>query len=135
MVESERMCVRAAHRGGRHEKRAKHHKYAVALLLYLLGIGGCAADEPLDMSSYDPSHDQMAIAGYYRDQAVSMREKANAQATAATRYEALFGSEADMVSGARLLARYYEQTAQELEQVAESHAAVDRNRRRSQVVP
>jgi hypothetical protein len=104
------------------------------LLVCLLAIYGCAADEPLDMSSYDPSHDQKAIAGYYRDQAVSMREKANAQATAAARYEGLFGSEADIVSGARLLAGYYEQTAREFERVAEAHAAVDRNRRQSQAV-
>ena len=96
MVESERLRVRTAHPSGRHEKRANRHKYAAALLLCLLGIGGCAADEPLDMSSYDPSHDQMAIAGYYRDQAVSMREKANAQATAATRYEALFARGIDV---------------------------------------
>ena len=115
-----------------HESRVK---MGLSLLVCLLGISGCAADEPLDMSSYDPSHDQKAIAGYYRDQAVAMREKATAQATAAARYEALFGSEADMVSGARLLAHYYEQTAQELERVAEAHAAVDRNRRRSQAVP
>lgn len=47
-------------------------------LVCLMAIGGCAADESLDLSSYDPSHDQMAIAGYYRDQAVTMREKANA---------------------------------------------------------
>ncbi len=110
-------------------------KVGCSLLVCLLWIGGCAADEPLDMSSYDPAHDQQAIAGHYRDQAAAMREKANAQATAATRYEALFGTEADMVSGARLLAHYYEQTAQELERVAESHAVVDRNRRRSQAVP
>lgn len=104
------------------------------LSMCILGIGGCASYEPLDMSSYDPSHDQKAIASYYRDQAVSMREKANAQATAATRYEALFGSEADMVSGARLLAHYYEQTAKELERVAEAHATVDRNRPRPQTI-
>jgi hypothetical protein len=87
------------------------------------------------MSSYDPSNDQKAIASYYRDQAVSMREKANAQATAVARYEALFGAEADLVYGARLLARYYQQIAQELERVAEAHAAVDRSRRRSPTVP
>ncbi|MBX3330809.1 MAG: hypothetical protein KF722_10440 [Nitrospira sp.] len=110
-------------------------KVGWGLLVCLLGIGGCASSEPLDMSSYDPSHDQKAIASYYRDQAVSMREKANAQATAAARYEALFGPEADLVSGARLLARYYEQTAQELERVAEAHAAVDRSRQRSPTVP
>lgn len=110
-------------------------KVGLSLLVCLLGIGGCAADEPLDMSSYDPAHDQRAIAGYYRDQAVTMREKANAQATAAARYEALFGSEDDSVTSARLLAHYYEQTAQEFERVAEAHAAVDRKRRRTQAVP
>lgn len=109
-------------------------KVGCSLLVCLLVIGGCAADEPLDMSSYDPTHDQQAIAGYYRDQAAAMREKANAQATAATRYEALFGSEADMVSSARLLAHYYEQTAKELERVAEAHAAVNRNRPRPQSI-
>jgi hypothetical protein len=86
------------------------------------------------MSSYDPSHDQKAIASYYRDQAVSMREKANAQATAAVRYEALFGPEDDSVAGARSLAHYYEQTAQELDHLAEAHAAVGRNRPRPQTV-
>ena len=101
----------------------------VSLLVCLLAFGGCAADEPLDMSSYDPSLNQMAIAGYYQDQAVSMREKAHAQAIAATRYEALFGPEADMVSGARSLAHYYEQTAQELVRIAEAHASVGRARR------
>jgi hypothetical protein len=101
-------------------------KITASLLVCLLAFGGCAADEPLDMSSYDPSHNQTAIAGYYQDQALSMREKAHAQAIAATRYEALFGPEADMVSGARSLAHYYEQTAQELERIAETHAAVGR---------
>ena len=110
-------------------------KFGGSLLVCLLGIGGCASYETLDLTSYDPSDDQTAIAGYYRDQAVTMREKANAQATAAKRYEAIFGPEADMVSGARLLARYYEQTAQEFERVAEAHAAVGRNRRQSQAVP
>ena len=105
-----------------------------SLLLCALGIGGCAADEPLDLSSYDPAHDQIAIAGFYRDQAVLMREKANAQSTAASRYEALFGPEDDAVAGARSLARYYEQTAQELDHLAETHVAVDRSRLRPQTV-
>ena len=86
------------------------------------------------MSSYDPSQDQTAIAGYYRDRAVTMREKANAQSTAAVRYEALFGPEDDSVVGARSLAHYYEQTAQELERIAATHAAVGRNRPRPQTV-
>jgi len=109
-------------------------KMGLSLLVCLLGIGGCAADEPLDMSSYDPAHDQKTIASYFRDQAAAMREKANAQATAAVRYEALFGSEADMVSGARLLAHYYEQTAQELERIAESHASAGRAGRHPKAV-
>ncbi len=109
-------------------------KFGGSLLVGLLGIAGCASYDTLDLNSYDPSHDQTAIAGYYRDQAVSMREKAKAQATAAARYEALFGPEDDAVAGARSLAHYYEQTAQEFERLAESHAAVGRNRSRPQTV-
>ncbi|BFU88875.1 MAG: hypothetical protein NTAFB01_00620 [Nitrospira sp.] len=105
------------------------------LLVCLIAIGGCASQESLDMSSYDPSDDQKAIAGYYRDQAVAMREKADAQATSATRYEALFGPEAGLVSGARSLARYYQQTAQEFERLAEAHASVGRTRQRPAAVP
>lgn len=105
------------------------------LLVCALGIGGCASYESIDLSSYDPTHDQAAIAGYYRNQAVTMREKANAQATAAAHYEALFGAEADLVSGAKSLAHYYEQTAQELERVAQAHAAVARHKRSPTTVP
>jgi hypothetical protein len=97
--------------------------------LALAGISGCASPESIDLDSFDPSHNQMEIANYYRNQAVAMREKADAQATAAVRYEALFGPEADLVSGAKSLAHYYEQTAQELERVAQTHEAVARNKR------
>ncbi len=129
--------VRSALKGCRYENAKYQHATAfsgVILFLCLLGIGGCAADEPLDLSSYDPAHDQIAIAGFYRDQAVVMREKANAQSTAAARYEALFGPEDDAVAGARSLARYYEQTAQELDHLAETHVAVGRSRLRPQTV-
>jgi hypothetical protein len=97
--------------------------------LALAGISGCASPESIDLDSFDPSHNQTEIASYYRNQAVAMREKADAQATAAVRYEALFGPEADLVSGAKSLAHYYEQTAQELERVAQAHEAVARNKR------
>ncbi|MEK6586880.1 MAG: hypothetical protein AABZ24_11060 [Nitrospirota bacterium] len=97
--------------------------------LALAGISGCASPESIDLDSFDPSHNQMEIANYYRNQAVAMREKAGAQATAAVRYEALFGPEADLVSGAKSLAHYYEQTAQELERVAQAHEVVARNKR------
>lgn len=117
------------------------HTIAVAGrgLLFCLIIGvisGCASPEPesLEMGSYDPSHDQRAIAGYYRKQALAMHEKAKAQATTAARYEELFGAESDLVSGARSLAHYYEQTALELGRLAEAHASVDRTGRRSTAV-
>jgi hypothetical protein len=106
-----------------------------SMVLVLLGISGCASPESIDLSSFDPAHDQKAIARYYWNQAIAMREKATAQATAAARYEALFGPEADLVSGAKSLAHYYEQTAQELERVAQAHAAVDRNKRTPRAVP
>lgn len=103
--------------------------------IFIAGISGCAVSESIDLDSYGPSHNQAEIATYYRNQAVAMREKADAQATAAVRYEALFGAEADLVSGAKSLAHYYEQTARELERVAEAHAAVDRKKPTPTTVP
>lgn len=128
------------------EKRPIHGGPLIALigrsllLLCLLGIAACASYkyeplDPLDMGSYDPSYDQKAIASYYRNQSMAMREKAAAQATAAAHYEQLFGADSDLVSGARSLARYYENTARELELVAEAHASGDRTRRRPTAVP
>lgn len=126
----------------RYETRAVHSDQAIALIgrslllfcIVIVGISGCASPEPMDMGSYDPSQNQTVIANYYRNQAIAMRKKANAQTTAAARYEGLFGLEADLVSGARLLARYYEQTAQELERIAEAHAAVARTGKRPTAV-
>jgi hypothetical protein len=119
------------------EQRAINGYHAITLrggrlllcCIVMVGIFGCASPESIEMDSFDPSHNQTEIANYYRNQAVAMREKADAQATAAVRYEALFGPEADLVSGAKSLAHYYEQTAQELERVAQAHEAVARNTR------
>jgi hypothetical protein len=119
------------------EERKSHGDQAMALscrglllrCIIVLVLSGCASPASIEMDSYDPSHNQTEIASYYRNQAVAMREKADAQATAAVRYEALFGPEADLVSGAKSLAHYYEQTAQELERVAQAHEAVARNKR------
>jgi hypothetical protein len=118
------------------EERKSHGDQSMALgrrglLLCCIVVSvfsGCASPASIEMDSYDPSHNQTEIANYYRNQAVAMREKADAQATAAVRYEALFGPEADLVSGAKSLAHYYEQTAQELERVAQTHEAVARNK-------
>jgi len=119
------------------EESKSHGDQAIALscrglslcCIVVLIFSGCASPASIDLDSYDPSHNQTEIAKYYRNQAVAMREKADAQATAAVRYEALFGPEVDMVSGAKSLAHYYEQTAQELERVAQAHEAVDRKKR------
>ena len=121
----------------RDEERQGHGNQAITLrcrglllcCMVVLVIYGCASPRSIEMDSYDPSHNQTEIANYYRNQAIAIREKADAQATAAIRYEALFGREADLVSGAKSLAHYYEQTAQELERVAQAHEAVDRNKR------
>lgn len=117
----------------RWEKRTSHGDQTRAsmgrsllLLVIMLGMSSCVSPELIDLNSYDPSHDQIAIAGYYKNQADAMREKAHAQVIAAARYEALFGPEADVVFGARLLGNYYEQTAKELEGIAEAHASVAR---------
>jgi hypothetical protein len=124
------------------EQRAINGHHAITLrarclllsCLTMVGISGCASPESIDLGSYDPAHNQKVIAGYYHNQAIVMHEKANAQVTAAARYEALFGPEADMVSGARSLARYYEQTAEELERLAEAHASVARTGKRPTAV-
>jgi hypothetical protein len=125
----------------RGEQRAVHGDHAIVLScrnlllsIIMVGIAGCVSPESIDLSSYDPAHDQIAIAGYYRNQAIAMHGKAHAQVTAAARYEALFWPEADLVSGARSLARYYEQTAQEFERVAEAHASVARTGKRPKAI-
>ena len=71
----------------------------------------------------------MAIVGYYRGQALDLREKAAAIAESAVRYEHLFGPESDWVSGARKLSQYYIAAAQELDRMAEAHAELARTGR------
>jgi hypothetical protein len=93
----------------------------------LIAAAGCAHPiETIDMTSFDPSQDQMAIAGYYRDGAIDMKEKAASLAESAVRYERLFGPQSDWVSGAKQLSQYYSAIAQEQERLAEAHAEVAR---------
>jgi len=100
------------------------------ILFCLLAAAGCAQPvETIDMTSFDPSQDQMAIAGYYRGGAMDMREKAASLAESAARYEQLFGSQSDWVGGARQLSQYYAAVAQEQERLAEAHAEVARTGR------
>ena len=95
----------------------------------MLGISGCLSPESIDLNSFDPVQDQQVIARYYRNQAMAMREKSDTQTIAAARYEALFGAEADLVSGAKSLSHYYARTAEELERIAQAHETVERKKR------
>ena len=104
-----------------------HVGWGVLIVLCSLVAAGCAQPvETIDMTSFDPSQDQMAIVGYYRGQALDLREKAGTIAESAVRYEDLFGPQSDWVSGARKLSQYYVAAAQELERLAEAHAEVAR---------
>lgn len=103
---------------------------AVLILLCSLAAAGCAQPvETIDMTSFDPAQDQMAIVGYYRGQAMDMREKAASLAESAARYEQLFGPQSDWVGGARQLSQYYAAVAQEQERLAAAHAEVARTGR------
>jgi hypothetical protein len=104
-----------------------HVGWGVLIVLYSLAAAGCAQPvETIDMTSFDPSQDQMAIVGYYQGQALDLREKAGTIAESAVRYEHLFGPQSDWVSGARKLSQYYAAAAQDLERLAEAHAEVAR---------
>jgi hypothetical protein len=103
----------------------------------MLAAAGCA--QPVvaieDMASFDPSQDQMAIAGSYRAEAVVLKEKAAALAESVVRYEHLFGPQSDLVSGARQLSQYYVEAAKELERRAEAHAEVARTGQQKHQLP
>ena len=101
-------------------------RWNVLILLCSLSAAGCAAPivETIEMTSFDPSQDQAAIGGYYREEAMGLREKAAEHAESAVRYEHLFGPESDWVSGARKLSQYYAEAAHDLERLAEAHAKI-----------
>ncbi len=105
-----------------------HVGRGLLFVLCVFAAAGCAESVvPIeDMTSFDPSQDQMAIAGSYRAEAVALKEKAAALAESVVRYEHLFGPQSDWVSGARQLSQYYVEVAQELERRAEAHAEVAR---------
>ena len=103
--------------------------WGVLVVLCLLAAAGCATKKPVemvDMSSLDPSQDQMAIAASYRTEAMVLKEKAAAHAESILRYEHLFSPQSDWVGGARQLSEYYTEAAQELERQAEAHAEIAR---------
>ena len=105
-----------------------HVGWSALIVLCMLAAVGCAPQhvETIEMTSFDPSQDQAAIVGYYRDEAMDLREKAAEHAESAIRYERLFGPQSDWVSGARQLSQYYAAAAQDLERLVEAHAEVAR---------
>ena len=110
--------------------RSRHLGWSVLIMLCSLTAVGCATSAAkIDTTSFGPAQEQMAIAGYYRDQAMVLREKAGAIAESAVRYERLFGAESDWVSGARQLSEYYAVAAHDLERLADAYADAARTGR------
>lgn len=104
--------------------------WAVLILLCSFAAVGCAQTaEMTGTTSFDPLQDQMAIAGYYRAEAMVLKEKAAAIAESAVRYEQLFSPQSDWANGARQLSQYYAAAAQDLERRAEAYAEVARTGR------
>lgn len=94
----------------------------VLILLSIVGVTGCALPaETSETASLGSSQDQQTLAGYYRDEAATLREKAAMIAESAVRYERLFGPRSDWVSGAQQLSHYYAVAAQDLERRAEAY--------------
>lgn len=94
----------------------------VLILLSLSGVAGCALPaEKSEPVSIESSQDRRTLAGYYRDEATMLREKAAMIAESAVRYERLFGPQSDWVSGAQQLSHYYAVAAQDLERRAEAY--------------
>jgi len=109
-----------------HVTRSHHIGWGVLFALCSLAAAGCApySVETIEMTSFDSSQDQKAIVGYYRDEAMDLREKAAEYAKSAIRYERLFGPQSDWVSGAKQLSQYYAEAAQDLERLADAHAKI-----------
>ena len=99
--------------------RLPHVGRGVLILLCSLAAAGCAQPfETIDVTSADLSR---AIVGNFRAEAMVLKEKSAAIAESAVRYEHLFGSQSDWVSGAKQLSQYYAVAAQDLERRAEAY--------------
>lgn len=102
----------------------------VLTLLCSLAAAGCSQSvEKVDTIAFGPEQDLQVIAGYYRDQAMVLKEKAALIAESAVRYERLFGPQSDWVSGARQLSQYYAVAAEDLERRAEAYDEAARPKR------
>lgn len=99
------------------------HRAILVLILVILLQPGCSgiSTAPLDMTAIDPGQDQKKIADYYHQEAVVSRHQAEELTHRAAVYERLFGPDSEWVSGARLLAQFYEEAALEADQLARRH--------------
>lgn len=105
-------------------------KNNLVILLFVFAAAGCSSPaEKIDTSSFGSLEDQQDLAGYYRDQAAILKEKAAMIAESAVRYERLFGPQSDWVSGAQQLSQYYANAAQDLERRADAHDQATRTNR------
>jgi hypothetical protein len=68
-----------------------------------------------------PTQDHLKMASIYVRQAMRSRELAEEHTNRAFVYERVFGANSDWVSSARLLAQFYENSAQEQERQANWH--------------
>ena len=101
---------------------SSHVGRGVLAVFCLLAATGCTQSvQTVGTTSFGPSQDQMTIAGYYRSEAMALKEKAALIAESAVRYEHLFGPQSDWVSGARQLSQYYAVAAQDLERRAQAY--------------
>jgi len=98
--------------------------FVLLLALGVAVIGGCTtptAKDELELTTADPAQDHRKIATYYRHEAAKLRQASEEMAVRITLYERLFGPTSDWVAGARLLARSYDDAANEYEQKAREH--------------
>ena len=97
--------------------------YPIVLVLGFLLVSGCVRGPTalLDPASRDPGQDHWAIAAYYSRQAAESRQQAEALTGSIVAYAQLFGPESDWVTGTRLLAQFYGDTAREQDRLADLH--------------
>lgn len=59
-----------------HRGKMFRHRW-ILIVGWALMLFGCAAPETIHVTSFDPAQDQLAIAGYYRGEALVMRQRAD----------------------------------------------------------
>lgn len=102
-------------------RRAGELRLRLLLPLALAPLGCNGSAVPLDLTSSDPTVDQIKIAGHHDQEAAFFRSKAEEYRQRVLVYQDLFGTDSDWVRGAYLLARFYEAPAEEQERLAEDH--------------